>query len=405
MDKIIFKLNNNNTIIEYNPGEQIKVIIDKFITKTCLDIRKFEFKYKEMKINELELTVEEIFLEEDKKNNEIYIDVTEKGKEEIKEIIEYDNKVNHIFIKNPNFKYKLTITNENDSFGANDIFEVFICYKDKKEYIISPNIKNHNLDIYALIDNKKVRSLIGHKVDVSTVKYFISNKNYAEYLISADKSKKAILWDITNDYHIKKYFDLDPNLNNIIYNSLIVFPNNYKDLILFAQIKPNEITKFYLLSWHNKKNNNYYVIKLSSHYVEIENLFEKEKKYQLKKNPEDSHLSGFIYTKDNSDYLCYSSTNGYINIWDLYERKIFKRIYIEASYLIYIIPWNEKYLIVADYSNCSFKVIDFESGKIISDIGGQNEGKVICVKKIFHPIYGESLLSASEDKTIKLWTI
>lgn len=163
MDKIIFKLNNNNTIIEYNPGEQIKVIIDKFITKTCLDIRKFEFKYKEKKINELELTVEEIFLEEDKKNNEIYIDVTEKGKDEIKEIIEYDNKVNHIFIKNPNFKYKLTITNENDSFGANDIFEVFICYKDKKEYIISPNIKNHNLDIYALIDNKKVRSLITYR--------------------------------------------------------------------------------------------------------------------------------------------------------------------------------------------------------------------------------------------------
>ena len=114
---------------------------------------------------------------------------------------------------------------------------------------------------------------------------------------------------------------------------------------------------------------------------------------------------GLYIQKINSDYLCYSSTNGYINIWDLYERKIFKRIYIEASYLIYIIPWNEKYLIVADYSNCSFKVIDFESGKIISDIGGQNEGKVICVKKIFHPIYGESLLSASEDKTIKLWTI
>ena len=126
---------------------------------------------------------------------------------------------------------------------------------------------------------------------------------------------------------------------------------------------------------------------------------------KLRKIPEDSHLSGFIYTKDNNDFLCYSSANGYVNIWDLYERKIFKRIYIEACYLLYIIPWNEKYIIVADYYNCSFKVIDIESGKTISDIGGQHKGRVICVKKIFHPIYGESLLSASEDKTIKLWTI
>ena len=149
-----------------------------------MDIRKLEFKYKEMKISELELTIEEIILEEDKKNNEIFIDVNEKGKDEIKEIIEYDNKVNHIFKKNPNFKYKLTITNENDSFGSSDIFEVFICYKDKKEYLISPNYKNYSLDIYTLIDNKKVRSLLGHEAHISTVKYFIDNKNYHEYLIS-----------------------------------------------------------------------------------------------------------------------------------------------------------------------------------------------------------------------------
>ena len=27
-----------------------------------------------------------------------------------------------------------------------------------------------------------------------------------------------------------------------------------------------------------------------------------------------------------------------------------------------------------------------------------------CIKKINHPIYGESLLSAGDDKIIKLWT-
>ena len=63
------------------------------------------------------------------------------------------------------------------------------------------------------------------------------------------------------------------------------------------------------------------------------------------------------------------------------------------------------YIIVANVNNKSFKIIDLDENKIISDIGGQHTDKVICIKKIYHPIYGESLLSTSEDKTIKLWSI
>ena len=33
-----------------------------------------------------------------------------------------------------------------------------------------------------------------------------------------------------------------------------------------------------------------------------------------------------------------------------------------------------------------------------------HEGKLICIKKINHPIYGKSLISAAGDKTLKLWT-
>ena len=73
--------------------------------------------------------------------------------------------------------------------------------------------------------------------------------------------------------------------------------------------------------------------------------------------------------------------------------------------LAHIIQWNEKYIIVADYNNKSFKIIDLEENKIISDIGGQHTYNVRCIKKIYHPIYGESLLSAGGDKTIKLWSI
>ena len=77
---------------------------------------------------------------------------------------EYYNKINYIFKKDPNnIKYKYDITNTNYPYGSNDIFEIFISYIDNKEYIISPNRDNYNLDIFILLNNKKNKSLSGHK--------------------------------------------------------------------------------------------------------------------------------------------------------------------------------------------------------------------------------------------------
>ena len=116
------------------------------------------------------------------------------------------------------------------------------------------------------------------------------------------------------------------------------------------------------------------------------------------------HFSGFIYYKDNNDYLCSSCTNGYINIWDLYNKTIFKVIYTNGCSLFHIIEWNKKYIIVADFNNKTFKIIDIENNSIY-DIKNEHKNLLYCIKKIYHPIYGESLLSTGDDKVIKLWTI
>jgi len=133
-------------------------------------------------------------------------------------------------------------------------------------------------------------------------------------------------------------------------------------------------------------------------------LLEDELYSELINQPEGNHLSGFIYNKDNNDYLCSSSTNGYINIWDLYNKNIYKVINTNNCCLVHIIQWNNKYIIVADYNNKCFKIINLEN-EIIKDIEKQHNYYVKCIKKIYHPKYGESLLSAVEDKTIKLWSI
>jgi len=341
---------------------------------------------------------------------------------------EYNNKINYKFEKDPNnLKYKYDITNTNCSNGINDIFEVFISYKDYKEYIISPN-NNNNLDIYSLMDNKKIKSLNGHENVINTVRYFINNKDHNEYLISGDDNYKVFVWDITNNYNIK--YQINTKYDNNISSCLLVFPhNNNNNYIITSTLSTsndndksatkiysldngnfikyfnntNNIFIYYLLSWFNKKNNKDYIIQFANEKIMINNLLEDEIYSELIHQPEDSHYSGFIYSINDNDYLCSSSENGYINIWDLYNKNLIKIFNTNDCSLYHIIQWNNKYIIVADYINGCFKVINLEND-IIKDIEKQHTDSVICIKKIYHPQYGESLLSSSEDKTIKLWS-
>ena len=90
----------------------------------------------------------------------------------------------------------------------------------------------------------------------------------------------------------------------------------------------------------------------------------------------------------------FSSINGYINIWDLYNKKIYKVIKTNGIFseceLAHIIEWNKKYIIVADYNNKSFKIIDIDNNSIYN-INPEHKALLACIKKINHPKYGESL--------------
>ena len=161
----------------------------------------------------------------------------------------------------------------------------------------------------------------------------------------------------------------------------------------------------FLLPWYNKNNNNYYIVQLANCSVLISNLFEDELYCSLSQEPEADHSSGFIYNKNNIDYLCTSSSNGFINIWDLYSKNLFKVISLDGALLTDIIQWNEKYGIVCHFYRKHFFIIDLENYKIINKGDEVHDGYIKCIKKIYHPVYGESLLSADEKRNILLWSI
>jgi len=441
----LFELDNNKKIKNeefdnnlLNKENEINNNKKKDLINNKINENEQNINKKENKLNEDINIINKKINEINKKNEEREIIIKEINNkiEKIKEKInynEYINKITYKFKKEPqNLKFKFDITNANTLSGWNDRFEVFLCYKDNKEYIISPNCNNYNLDIFNLLDNKKILSLKGHENNIRTIRYFINKNNYNinEYLISGDDNKIIIIWNITNNYDIK--YLIDTKYGDNIYSCLLIFPHNYNDnyIITSTYNKSDDNNKsatkiyslnngkfikyinntnnnhiYYLLSWNNKKNNQYYIIQFTKKKIMINNLLDNELYSELIQEPENDHFSGYIYNRNNNDYLCSSSYNGYINIWDLNNKKISKIINTNNCRLAHIIEWNNKYIIVADVNNKSFKIIDFDENKIISDIGGQHTGEVKCIKKIYHPFYGESLLTCGQDKSIKLWTI
>ena len=91
---------------------------------------------------------------------------------------------------------------------------------------------------------------------------------------------------------------------------------------------------------------------------------------------------------------------------DLYDKEIVKIIDTKINYLEHFIEWNNKYLIIID--NIYFKVFDLQQNKFIfsfKDKETDEKDDIKYIKKINHPICGESLLILNFRNTIKLWSV
>ena len=356
---------------------------------------------------------------------------------------EYLEKINNNYESCPiKLHYKMDICKTNTSCGWNDMFEIFISYQDNKEYLASPDNNNYNINIISLSKNKVISELKGHTNRIRTIRYFIKefnndkdneNKMINEYLISADDNRIVIVWDIINNYEIRQ--KIDTNYEDDIYSVLIFFDNditnNQNYIITSTYSSSNDIqnsaTKiytldngefinyinesnydniYYLLLWYNKKDNNNYLIQFSYKKILINKLDIKNNDIyaKLSQEPENEHYSGFIYSKDDNEYLCTSCYNGFIHIWDLYNKKNIS-IIDTKSLLCHIIQWNEKYVIAASYENKSFIIVDLDEKKVYNDIKVEHTLEVKCVKKMIHPDFGECLLTAGRDNVIKLWKL
>ena len=146
--------------------------------------------------------------------------------------------------------------------------------------------------------------------------------------------------------------------------------------------------------------------------------YDKNQKYNEYYEENDNNLKeyhkSFVITKnENITKLIESSSTKYIKIFNFHSGEILNKIKLGDSgdYNLYsICLWNEDNLFIASGKSSILKdgpyiiLIDLQKKNNIKYIKTDHNDRIISIKKLIHPKYGECLLSQGIGKDkIKLW--
>ena len=322
------------------------------------------------------------------------------------------------FKTNPStLKFKIDLsTKAQKSFTIDNVIAVYAGY-DGNSYLAAPISTTFEIEIMNLKDSKIVHSLKGHSAHIYIVRHYFQRKSSTDFLISTSSERKVKVWNLKtyechitlNKCHTGTYlysalllFDNINNLNYIVTSC----PNEYMKLWDFdsgkfiREIGSTSDYTYFINYWNN--NNINYIINANSSNVKIYGINKSKEIYREFLAPQSTwHMSAFVERMNDINYLFESDGNGYLRIWNIEKKEIYKSIQASGCNLRGICFWNDRFIIAAS-SDKGFKIFDLENNKNIITIHG-HESVLCTVQKIMHPLYGESLISSGIDGNIKLW--
>ena len=298
----------------------------------------------------------------------------------------------------------------------NNIF--YIVYANKFYSIIFLNLTTNKI----IIEIKNA-----HKNYITHFSHCFDEINKRDLLISlSDDDNDLKLWNINN-------FECILNIKNGISFSSACFlkdhnqyyivtcndNNKYGNInpIKIFDLKGNKIKEINYLNDSTYFIDTYYDKNLSKNFIITGNGgysqsydYNENKIYfkYIEKNNEDTstiyHMCIIIDDSDKVIKMIESSSAGIIRIWDFHSRKLLNKINIYIDWLNSLCLWKEDYLFVG-CSDKSIKLINLNTKKVIKELKGHRD-RILSIKKIIHPKYGECLITQDADKSqIKLWII
>ena len=329
------------------------------------------------------------------------------------------------FKSNPNFKFKEIVVEKTECLASSYQFD---CYKakDGETYLISPfwDIDHadkpvHHISLINLRTKEVYKKLEGHKDRVLCARYYKDPYTQKDYLISCDRKYKFIVWDLSEDG--KNIFEKEEKYESFIYSVILMFEPDkiyavtstlangdtfvhcLKDGSRTELKDTKDLFVYFMTYWWDEKNKEHNIISCGKNKILI-SQFNAKTNYSIA--TDDKHpynLGGMVYKNKDKDYLITSATYGLIKVIDLQAKKDIKTITFEDVFLYSFVKWNDRYLLVNDCLQRRILVLDIDDFTVKS--------KVLCpemyfdrfIKKVEHPLYGESIMSVGIDWKIKLF--
>lgn len=335
---------------------------------------------------------------------------------------------NENFQTNPNLVFQETVAENADYLCASCNFEVIKNKNDNKTYIAFSYFSfddqlNHELRIISLEDKKIVKKLTGHNDRILAIRHFLDEKTQKDFLVSVDRKYHVIIWDIYDDYKLVK--DIEVKYDAFIYSFLLIFKDETtylltssianQSVVKIIDIKKDEAPRdiqctkdfivYYMEYWKNKNDNKDYVILCGSSNIKILLPFENRivKEFDTT-NKFIYNLHGLICKINDTEYFVSTCKEGIIKYINLDKMEEEETKEVDGARFRNVFKWNEKYLLVIDAYFRRIGVIDVRSKELVSRMVFDELKFPRYMKKVNHPVFGESILINSDDFTIKLYS-
>ena len=328
---------------------------------------------------------------------------------------------NEIDIKNITYSKDLT----KDSYVFNNLDNSFCSFKSINNiyYLIYVNMYN-SLISYDLIDNKKIIEIKNaHSKYITNLRHYLDKLNKRDLIMSvSNNDNNIILWNVNNwecllnfkniiknrDLYSACFFN-DNNINYII-TSNYNWAGNSEPIKLFdfngikiKEIKDSCDRTVFVDTYYDKTLCKNFIITGNKGFIKSYDYDENKIYHKYCDNDNKHHDSVVINNNEDIIKLIDSCKDGVIRIWNFHSGLLLKKVKISKDYNLYgLCLWNKDYLFVG-CEDKTIKLIELKSGKNIKNLIGHNN-RVITIKKIILPKYGECLISQGyNNDQIKLW--
>lgn len=282
----------------------------------------------------------------------------------------------------------------------------------------------NNLSIigFNIVDNKKMIEIQkAHNKRIINFRHYFDHENKRDLIISLSEEINYLkLWN-ANNWDLLLILEHDNYYNSNSYLACFLNDNHINYIVISDYIKPKliqvynfecqkvkdinslETVSYCIDSYYDKKMLSNYIIFASDNMI-VSYDFNFNKIYHNYTFENQKKYTTFVINNNNDKLILIGgSSYGYIVIWDFHNGEVLKSILVSENYKINTIClWNNEYL----YAGCNdklVKLVDIINKKVVINLR-ECDNEILTLKKIYHPKYGECLISQSWNwENIKLW--